>query len=166
MRSIWIISPIIAIGLTTSTLAQQPAPQATKDLIGTWSLVSVTAQAPNGPVTNADLGPNPQGRLNFDANGNYSLMVMAGDLPKFAENDRFKGSATENEAVVKGSISHFGHYSVNGGDINFNIEYSTFPNWNKMEQQRHFAINDDKLSYYFTPPGGQSTVRLVWQHMQ
>lgn len=95
-------------------------------MIGTWSLVSVTAQEPNGPITN-DLGPQPQGRLNFDADGNYSLMVMARDLPKFASNSRNSGTATENQAVVKNSISHFGHYSVSDGDINFKIEYSTFP---------------------------------------
>jgi hypothetical protein len=89
--------------------------------------VPVTAQEPNGPITN-DFSPQPQGRLNFDANGNYSLMVMASDSPKFASNDRVSGTANENEAAVKGSISHFGHYSVNNGDIDFKIEYSTFPN--------------------------------------
>ena len=139
--------------------------QTAKDLIGTWSLVSVTVQQPdNGPITN-DLGPNPQGRLSFDANGDYSLIVMAGDLPKFTENSRDKGSASENEAVVKGSISHFGHYSVSDGDINYKIEYSTFPNWNTITQQRHFTISGDKLSYYFIPPTSNVTVRLVWQHM-
>ncbi|MGA7867011.1 MAG: lipocalin-like domain-containing protein [Stellaceae bacterium] len=139
--------------------------RAANDMIGTWSLVSVTAQEPNGPITN-DLGPQPQGRLNFDADGNYSLMVMARDLPKFASNSRNSGTATENQAVVKNSISHFGHYSVSDGDINFKIEYSTFPNWNTMTQQRHFTISGDKLLYYFMPPGSKVTVRLIWQHMK
>jgi Lipocalin-like domain len=91
----------MALVLGTSAFAEaQPA----KDLIGTWSLVSITVQQPdNGPITN-DLGPNPQGRLIFDSNGNYSLMVMAGDLPKFAENSRDRGTPTENQAVVKNSI--------------------------------------------------------------
>ncbi len=155
---------ILAMALLLSPTLYAEA-QPPKDLIGTWSLVSVTVQEPNGPITN-DLGPHPQGRLNFDANGNYSLIVMASDLPRFAENSRDKGSATENQAVVKGSISHFGHYSVNDGDINFKIEYSTFPNWNATEQQRHFTISEDKLSYYFIPPTSKVTVRLVWQHME
>jgi hypothetical protein len=160
MRAPWIIA--IVMGLAASQASAQA--QNTKDLVGTWSLVSVTVQEPNGPVTD-DLGPNPQGRLSFDANGNYSIMVMAGDIPKFAENSRDKGTPAENEAVVKGSISHFGHYSVNGGDITYKIEHSTFPNWDGMEQQRHFTMSDGKLSYYFTPPGQKVTVRLVWQHM-
>jgi hypothetical protein len=155
---------IIAIALLLSATVCAEA-QTAKDLVGTWSLVSVTGQEPNGPITN-DFGPQPQGRLNFDANGSYSLMVMAGDLPKFASNNRVSGTASENETTVKGSISHFGHYSVNNGDIDFKIEYSTFPNWNATEQQRHFTINGDKLSYQFIPPGSKATVRLVWQHMQ
>lgn len=155
---------ILAIALLLSASLDAKAETA-KDLIGTWSLVSVTVQEPNGPTTN-DVGPNPQGRLNFDANGNYSLMIMAGDLPKFAENSRDKGTATENQVVVKNSLSHFGHYSVNDGDINFNIEYSTFPNYNTTEQQRHFAISGNKLSYYFMPPKREVTVRLVWQRME
>jgi hypothetical protein len=155
---------ILAVPLLLSATVYAEA-QTAKDLIGTWSLVSVTVQQPDGPITN-DLGPTPQGRLNFDASGNYSLMVMAGDLPKFAENSRDKGTAAENEAVVKNSISHFGHYSVNDGDIDFKIEYSTFPNWNATEQQRHFAISNDRLSYYFMPQGSKATVKLVWQHMQ
>jgi Lipocalin-like domain len=127
--------------------------------------VSITVQQPdNGPITN-DLGPNPQGRLIFDSNGNYSLMVMAGDLPKFAENSRDRGTPTENQAVVKNSISHFGHYSVSDGDIDFKIEYSTFANWNTTQQQRSFTIEGDKLSYSFIPPTSKVTVRLVWQRM-
>jgi hypothetical protein len=155
---------IIAIALLLSATVCAEA-QTAKDLIGTWSLVSVTAQEPNGPITN-DFGAQPQGRLNLNANGNYSLMVMAGDLPKFVSNNRVSGTASENEATVKGSISHFGHYSVNDGDIDFKIEYSTFPNWNGAEQQRHFSISGDKLSYYFIPPGSTATVRLVWQCMK
>jgi uncharacterized protein (TIGR02246 family) len=154
------------IRMLTAVPNPPPTPIATKDLIGTWSLVSLTSQEPNGPIMTNDFGPQPQGRLDFDASGNYSLMVIANDLPKFASNNRVNGTASENEAVVKGSISHFGHYSVNGGDIDFKIEYSTFPNWNTTEQQRHFTISGDKLSYHFIPPGSKATVALVWQHMQ
>jgi hypothetical protein len=52
-------------------------------------------------------------------------MVMAGDLPKFASASRNKGTASEDQAVVKNSISHFGHYTASDGDIHFNIEYYT-----------------------------------------
>jgi Lipocalin-like domain len=126
-------SLILAIALLLSATVCAEA-QTAKDLIGTWSLVSITVQQPdNGAITN-DLGPNPQGRLDFDANGNYSLIVMAGDLPKFAENSRDRGTPAEDQAVVKNNISHFDHYSVSNGDITFEIEYSTFPNCNAMEQ--------------------------------
>jgi Lipocalin-like domain len=77
-----------------------------------------------------------------------------------------KGSSAENQAVVKNSISHFGHYSISNGHIDFKIDHSTFPNWNVTEQQRHFTISGDKLSYYFMPPTSKVTVRLVWQRMK
>jgi hypothetical protein len=50
-----------------------------KDLIGTWSLVSVVTER-DGKKSDA-YGPNAKGSLVFDANGRYSIIFIAADLP-------------------------------------------------------------------------------------
>ena len=110
-------------------------------------------------------GPNPKGILIFDANGRYSLMLMRPDLPKYASNNRTKGTPEEYKAIIGGTISYFGTYSVSGSDLVLRVEYSSFPNWNGTEQKRtNFTVAGDELKYTNTAPsvGGPPAV-LVWK---
>ena len=102
-----------------------------EQLVGAWTYVSVDTVRPDGSRTPM-YGPNPQGLVIFDGHGHYALVNTRAGQPKFTSNDRMKGTAVENEAVVHGSIAHFGRYIVNEADktITFHIETSTFPNWN------------------------------------
>jgi hypothetical protein len=56
-----------------------------KDLLGTWTLVSVTLEK-DGKKTDL-YGPNPKGQMTFDPDGRISFMVTRSDLPKFASNN-------------------------------------------------------------------------------
>jgi len=87
-------------------------------------------------------------------------------LPKFASNDRAKGTAEENQAVVAGSIAHFGKYTVDQKDksFTFHVETSTFPNWDGTTQKRAFTVSGGELKY--TNPvasAGGGRVDLVWK---
>src|SRR6478672_10107311 len=53
-----------------------------KDLVGTWTLVSVTLEQ-DGKKTDF-YGPNPQGQLINDADGHVSVIITRSDLAKFA----------------------------------------------------------------------------------
>ena len=119
-----------------------------EQVIGTWIYVSVDTVRPDGSRIPM-FGPNPRGRAIFDGNGRYALMTSRSDLPKFASNNRVEGTPEEYTAIVKGFISHFGKYTVNEADgtISFNIENSSFPNWNGTEQKRPFTINGDELKW-------------------
>jgi hypothetical protein len=70
------------------------------------------------------LGAHPMGRVMFSPEGRYSFINTRADLPKFASNNRAKATAEENAAVVEGSLSHFGQYSVDEAEksITFRIE--------------------------------------------
>ena len=110
-------------------------------------------------------GPNPKGVLIFDTNGRYSLMLMRGDLPKYASNNRSQGTAEEYKAIGAGSISYFGTYSVSGSELILRIENSSFPNWTGTEQKRtNLTLTGDELKYTNTAPsvGGPAAV-LVWR---
>ena len=135
----------------SDTCAQQKAANTAEQLIGHWTLVSIT-NVENGKITEP-LGPNPKGVFIFDRSGRYAVLHFRADLPKFASNNREKGTPEEIKAVVIGSLAHFGTYSVNEKEGTYTIlpEAGTFPNWVGIEQKRSFSISNDELK--ITNPG-------------
>jgi hypothetical protein len=135
-----------------------------KDLVGTWTLVSVTLEQEG---KKSDLfGPNPQGQVTFGPNGRMSFIITRSDIPKFASNNRQAGTPEENKAVVEGSIAYFGKYSVSEKDKTFtvHIEGTTFPNWIGTDQKRPFTISGDELKWTTpTTSLGSGTALDVWK---
>jgi hypothetical protein len=125
---------------------EEAVAQTAKELVGTWTLVSITLEK-DGQKTDM-YGPNPQGQVTFDPTGHFSEIITRSDLPKFASNDRQAGALEENEAVVHGSIAYFGTYSVSEADktVTIHLEGGTFPNWIGTDQKRLFTISGDELN--------------------
>ena len=134
-----------------------------KDLIGTWTLVSVVTER-DGKKSDA-YGPNAKGSLVFDANGRYSIIFIAADLPKFVSGIRSAGTADENKAVVAGSLAHFGTYVVDEADksFTFQIERATFPNWEGKYNKRSFVIAGDELSFTDPNASGGGVAATIFQ---
>jgi len=84
------------------TLAQQ--------IQGSWILVSIYNEQ-DGKKTDV-FGSNPRGSMILTPDGRFSIILMKTSLPKFASNNRTKGTAEDNQAVVQGSIAFFGSYKV------------------------------------------------------
>src|SRR5271165_5701636 len=150
---------IISAVLTASALIfgvflpiEEAVAQTAKDLVGTWTLVSITIEQ-DGKKTDM-YGPNPQGQAIFEPNGHFSIIITRSDLPKFASNNREAGTAEENKAIVQGSLANFGTYSVSETDkaITFHFEASTFPNSKGTDQKRLFKLSGDELSWTLTTP--------------
>ena len=81
-------------------------------------------------------------------NGRFSVIMMNATLPKFAANNRAKGTAEENQAVVQGSLAWFGSYKIVSAKENmviFNIEGSTYPNWTGEEQKLVMTVTGDEM---------------------
>jgi Lipocalin-like domain len=152
MKNLFIAVPLAA--LLASTAFGAALAQSGKDLVGTWTLVSADT-----------FGPNPKGALMFDANGHVSAHLMRSDLPKYASKNRGQGTPEEYKATVQGMISYFGTYSLNGTDLLFHIEGSSFPNWNGTDQKRtNITITGDELKWTQpTPSAGGSPVAVVWK---
>ena len=147
--------------------AGNAAAQSAKSLVGSWAPVSVTATDPSGKKSDA-FGTNPRGNLVFTADGRYTLIVMRDSLPKFASNSRAKGSADENQAVVAGSIGHFGKYSVDAKSkiLTFQVDRSTYANWDGIPQKRPFSISKDELKYSVPAASTGGTAELVWKRVK
>jgi hypothetical protein len=132
--------------------------------VRTWTMVSITLEK-DGKKTDL-FGPNPQGRLIRDADGNVFYIATRGDLPKFASNNRATGTPEENKAVVQGSIFYFGTVTVNEAEKTSitHIEVCSFPNWIGVERKSSYTINGDEL--ISTSSGssvGEGTVYVVWK---
>ena len=166
-RNILALSAVTALGLASLPGGAVGQQKSLKDqLVGTWTQVSTKYKFPDGTMVDT-FGSNPRGILIFDASGRVAFIAMRGSLPKFAANDRTKGSPEENKAVVGGSFAYFGTYTVNEADHSFtvHVDGSTFPNFDGADQKRTFTLAGEELRY--TNPvstiGQGVIVEAVWK---
>jgi hypothetical protein len=157
---------VLAAAVLGALWAPNPAlAQISKDIIGTWTLVSnhtVTSDSKKAE----NFGANPKGMLIFDANGHFSVIVMRADLPKFAAKTNREGTPAEYKAVGQGMLVTFGKYSVNEADktITTDIEGSSFPNLTDGHQKRIVtSLTADELKYRNPTGADGNTVELVWK---
>ena len=48
----------------------------------------------------------------LDAGGRFSVSIVRAGIPKFASNNRTKGTDAENAAAVQGALNYFGTYTI------------------------------------------------------
>ena len=147
--------------IAESAVAQQKPLK--EQLVGAWTIVSVTSKLPDGsPVW----GDKPLGLLVFTSDGHYSTQLMRSDLPKYASNNRAKGTPEEYKAIGMGSVANFGTYSVDEANKTFTISYdgSTFPNRKGIKETRPFVIEGDQLRITNPAPStGGETSQLIYR---
>jgi Lipocalin-like domain len=155
---------------------QQQPPQPPKPwkelIVGSWNLLIDDGIAPDGSRV-PRYGPNPKGLLIFGADGRYSLQIMRDARPKFAGNDRLKGTPDEMKAAFQGMISHFGTYTINEADKSFTIriEGSSYPNWDGTTQKRTITalVGDDFVYANQAPSSAVANAdrsELAWRRVK
>src|SRR6516165_8554938 len=166
LRIMFVMAVLSAAFVALAVPADTSSAQTAKDIVGTWTLVS--NEADRGGRKVEPFGSNAKGILVLDANGHYVMAMARPGLPKFASNNSMRGTAEENAAVVQGSNTHFGTYSVDqsGKTIHFRIETSTFANWNGTEQKRPFSLSGDQLKYTIATASGGGTAEVVWKRVK
>jgi Lipocalin-like domain len=134
----------LAVALSARGAPAQETAQ--EQLVRTWTLILVDNVLPDGSRIPL-YGPNPKGIVMFDAGGHYSLQIMRDSRPKFAANDKSKGTAEEYKAAVQGSNCHFGRYTVNEQDhtVTLYVEHATYSNWEGTELKWSFTIAVRKM---------------------
>ncbi len=134
------------------------------DLVGTWTLVSSVTERDGTRID--QFGAGAKGMLSLDGNGFFMLTIIGPNLPKFASNNRAKGTPEENQAVVERSIGMIGTYSVNPADksLTFRVESATFPNWNGTEQKRSIVTaTRDELKYITATASSGGVGTVTWK---
>jgi hypothetical protein len=139
-----------------STLAQQ--------IQGSWMLVSIYNEQDGKKIE--PFGPKPRGSMILTPDGRFSMIFMRASLPKFASNNRVKGTAEENQAVVQGSHAFYGTYAVASEKeqtLNLRIEGNTFPNSDNQDQKRVMTIKGDELRLTNPTPTTGGVAYVVWK---
>jgi hypothetical protein len=137
-----------------------------EQVVGTWSLVSLTVNQPDKKVEL--FGENPRGIQIMDPSGRFVNFITRSSLPLYAGNNRMQGTAEEYTAIGKGSNAIYGTYEVDeeSQTVTFNVEVSTFPNWEGERQRRESEIDGDIWRY--TNPMttiGEGYVEVVWTRL-
>ena len=136
-------------------------------LMGTWTLVAADFIRPDGTRA-PDYGPSAKGVLMIDAEGRYSLQIYSAERPKFAANDKVKGTAVEYREAILGASTHFGTIAVDAAANTFtlNVEKSSYPNQEGVAQKRTYELKDGVLSYKVaTRPDGNTPIS-IWRKLQ
>jgi hypothetical protein len=132
VRTVQTTLAALSLALTTSAAAQTLRSQ----LVGTWDFIVAEVKAPDGRIS-YPFGKSPKGILIFTPDGRFA-QVHVGDVPKIASNNRLKGTPEEYAAIMHGSLSVFGTYTVDEAKktVTYRILSSTFPNWEGEAQTR------------------------------
>jgi Lipocalin-like domain len=139
-----------------STLAQQ--------VQGSWTLVSLYVEQDGKKME--PFGPQPRGSMILTPDGRFSIILLRASLPKFAADNRMKGTAEENQAIVQGSLAVYGTYKVVNDKehaVQLHIEGSTFPNWDGQDWKRTWTVKGDELTGTNPNASVGGTAYTVWK---
>jgi len=129
-----LIAAALALALGGPAAAQKGLKE---QIVGTWEFVVAEVMAPDGKKS-FPFGETPKGLLIFTADGRFSQIHVAGDVPKIASNNRLTGTAEEYAAIMRRSLSVFGTYTVDEEKktVTYKIVASSYPNWEGEAQTR------------------------------
>ena len=138
----------LAVGVLLSGLLSAPGAalgQSLKDeIVGAWRQVSIYTE--EGGVRSHPYGDKIVGLVVFDRSGYIISFLSKADLPKFALNNRLKGTDAEYRAVVQGIIAGFGTYTVDGETVSIAWQASSFPNRAGTTEKRTYRVVGDEMT--------------------
>src|SRR6202048_4419257 len=141
------ITALLALALSAGAAAAQPATSLKDQIVGTWNFVVAEVTAPDGKKS-FPFGETPKGILIFTADVRFAQIHVAGDVPKIASNNRMTATPEEYAAIMRGSLSVFGTYTVDEAKrtVTYNIVSASFPNWEGEAQTRTIdKLTDDEF---------------------
>ncbi len=164
------MKPSISLGLSLLALsgATGCTAEAAAPLIGTWSLVSVTATAADGTVDPEPYGSDPTGYLTYSSNGYMQVILAFSDRAMLSGHWRMS-PPEERAAAFATSLSYAGRFSVADGEVTHHAEVSSEPNRVGTSQVRTITWQDGELTLT-TPPievgDSASAFALTWRRVK
>jgi hypothetical protein len=135
-------------------------------LQGSWVMVAAYEIHADGTRT-TNYGEHPDGLFIVDAAGRYSMQIFKVGRPAFASGDKARGTPEEYRAALVGISTHIGKVTIDPAhhQLVFNVEDSSFPNWEGKSQVRDYTYKDGVLSYAVpaSASGSGTTAYSVWR---
>jgi hypothetical protein len=145
-RTQWI--RIAAVGAIAAGLLSAPAialGQTLKEqIVGAWRTVSIYNE--QGGVKQNLYGDKPVGLTVLDRSGYVIQYLSKPDVPKFAANNRLKGTDQEYRTVMQSIITGFGTYTVDGDTVNIKWVASSYPNRAGSTEKRTYKVKGDQMT--------------------
>ena len=155
----------LLLAVAISCAALPAGAESLKDkIVGSWELVSLTVHQGDKDVEL--FGPHARGIQVMTADGYFANVITRENLPLYAGNNRMTGTAEEYTAIGKGSNALYGTYEVDEatGIVTFNVQVSTFPNWDGAKQRRKSTVEGDVWRYVNPMTAiGPGNVEVVWK---
>jgi lipocalin-like protein len=139
---------LVAVSTVLALFAAGQASAQVKSLAGTYVLVTANTIDQTGQIKPM-YGASPRGLLLMSSDGRYTLTIVAAGLPKFMAGTRHNSTPQEKEAVIDGSIAHFGTYSLaeTGRTVTLTVQGSTFPNWEGTRITMPVSVAGDQYKF-------------------
>ena len=135
-----------------------------EQLVGVWIPTAHETTFQDGSKRQ-QFGAKPKGMMILDASGNYTQVLTHPELPKFGSADRTQATPEERAATIKGSVAHFGTWTVDepGKTLTYHILRSTFPNQVGTDMKTTVGLAGDEWTSTIprTTSGRQSV--MVWR---
>jgi Lipocalin-like domain len=157
---------VLALSLALSGVAFAQQKSAKEQIVGAWTLVSVTSEMDDGKK-GEPFGPSPKGVIIFSSDGHFSLFQSRAEIPKIVANDRAKATPEEARSIVASSIAYYGTYSIdeNTKVMVVNVAASTFANVAAIPNQKRMItlLTSDELKYDNPRTPNGMTLRTAWK---
>lgn len=154
----------LALALSSVAFAQQKS--AKDQIVGAWTLVSVTSEMDDGKK-GEPFGPTPTGVIIFSNDGHFSLFQARAEIPKIAANDRAKATPEEPQGIVASSIAYYGTYSIDENTMVMlvNLAASTYANVAAIPNQKRTItlLTSDELKFDNPRTPNGMTLRTAWK---
>ena len=137
-------------------------------VLGTWELVSYTAQDNHGGPVTYPLGRDALGLIMYTADGYMSAQLMRRDRPAFDRPEIAGGTPEQWAAAAAGYLAYSGPFTVDElvGVLHHQVTVSLIPNWLNHTQLRHSKLHGEHLTLSATTRGTDNTETistLVWK---
>src|SRR5436190_11183057 len=154
----------LVVALSGAAFAQQKS--AKEQIVGAWTLVSVTSEMDDG-TRGEPFGPSPKGIIVFSKDGHFSLFQSRAEIPKIAANDRAKATPEEAQSIVASSIAYYGTYSIDESTkvMLVNLAASTYANVAAIPDQKRTItlLTSDELKFDNPRTPNGMTLRTTWK---
>src|SRR3990170_1095922 len=120
-------------------------------LIGTWQLVAVSRQTPDGKRDDAPFGKHPSGILIYTADGHTSVIISYDNRKRLSSDDRLAASVEEKAKAFDTSFGYDGRYTCSNNRVVHHATIASVPNWVGTDMLRIIRSADNQLTLS-TPP--------------